>query len=65
MTPAVEAAIARGRITADLIALERARIFGAATALAEVVGVSATLTIIEGVKARLVAERQGQEGWVA
>jgi hypothetical protein len=65
MTPGVKAAIARGQSTAALVELERARLYGAADSLVETVGLTAALVVLDSVKARLVAARQGQEGWVA
>lgn len=65
MTADTDAAISRMRHTSDVIVTERARLFGSAMTLADTVGLTNTLTILDSTKARLVASRSDKEDWVA
>lgn len=57
-------AIVRMKHTADVIELERARMFGSARTVAEQVSLAAALTLLDATKARLVQSRRDREGWV-
>lgn len=65
MTADTDAAISRMHLTSDTIARERARLFGSAMTLADTVGLTHALTILDSTKARLVASRSDKGGWVA
>jgi len=55
---------ARARLKADLVNIERARIYGAAKTIAEQTNLTAALMVFDATRARLVRDCQGQEGWV-
>lgn len=57
-------AASRAKLTADIIEIERARIFGAALTIAELTNVTAALMVLDAAKARLVRMTSGREGWI-